>query len=117
MSKVRIKVAIENNDLKSEEIYNAIKLNKKLVYYEKNFKTTILFEPFEIIRENDDYLCNLKLKCNKVTENKYILKKENKIIMLNVLTDYIIIDTNLIKFRYKVLNTDHDVVIKINVNV
>lgn len=112
--KKTIQVYIKSNDNISEAFYSAINYNNKIIYNEKNCKTTILFkENCKIIRENEEYIMNLLFIPNKITECEYLLKKTNNIIELKILTDYLIIDNNIIKLRYKVLTTDQEVVFQI----
>lgn len=114
MSKVDIKVIIKNNNEISEEKYVALKTSKKIEYFEKEFKTSLkIKEPLELIRENNDYLFIMEFIPNKQTNGVCKLKKENVIIDLNILTDYIIIEENIIIIKYKVLTTEQDVIFKL----
>ena len=50
---------------------------------------------------------------NKETKGSCKLKKENIAIDLEILTDYIIIEENIIIIKYKVLTTQQDVLFKL----
>ena len=113
MSKIDIKVIIKNKDNISEENYKAIKNNNKITYKEKECKTTIFLDEFKIIRENNDYLMEMNFIPNKQTNGKYILKENKQEINLDILTDYLIIEDNLIILKYNVLTTDQDVIFKL----
>ena len=114
MSKVDIKVIIKNNDEISEEKYTALKSEQKIEYFEKEFKTSLfLKDVVKIKRENDDYLFNMEFIPNKETKGSCKLKKENAIIDLNILTDYVIIEENIIIIKYNVLTTEQDVIFKL----
>ena len=114
MSKIDIKVIIKNNNEVSEEKYSALKSNNKLLYFEKEFKTTLFLDDIiKIKRESDDYLFYLEFIPNKETKGSCKLKKENIIIDLKILTDYIIVEENIIIIKYNVLTTEQDVIFKL----
>ena len=114
MSKVDIKVIIKNNDEVSEEKYVALKTKQKIEYFEKEFKTSLfLKDAVKIKRENEDYLFDMEFIPDKETKGMCKLKKENAIIDLKILTDYVIIEENVIIIKYKVLTTEQDVVFKL----
>lgn len=114
MSKINIKVIIKNNDEVSEEKYIALKTNSKIEYFEKEFKTSLIFKDiFKIVRENEDYLLEMEFIPNKETNGICKLKKQNVIIDLKILTDYVIFEENIIIIKYKVLTTEQDVILKL----
>ena len=113
MSKINVVVTIKNKNDISEEKYIAIKNNKKITYQEKNCKTKILLDNFKIIRENEDYLVEMNFIPNKKTKGKYLLKENNNQIELEILTDYLIVEDNLILLKYKVITTEQDVIFKL----
>ena len=114
MSKVDIKVIIKNNNEVSEEKYVALKNKQKIEYFEKEFKTSLfLKDVVKIKRENEDYLFDMEFIPDKETKGMCKLKKEDAIIDLKILTDYVIIEENVIIIKYKVLTTEQDVVFKL----
>ena len=50
---------------------------------------------------------------NKKTKGKYLLKENNSIIDLEILTDYLIVEDNLIILKYNVITTEQDVIFKL----
>ena len=116
MSKVKINVIMKTNDELTKQSYDAIYSKNKIIFEEKNYKTIIKYQPFTIIRENEDYIYNLNFISNKTTLNKCLIKKINKTIELEIYTYYLVLEDNLIKLKYKVLTTNQEVEIKINVN-
>lgn len=113
MGRININVYIKNKDNISEEKYIAIKNNNIITYQEKDCKTKIFLDDFKIIRENEDYLIKMNFIPNKRTSGKYILKESKSEINLDILTDYLIIEDNLIILKYNVLTTDQDVIYKL----
>lgn len=113
MSKININVIIKSNGEEIEENYLALKNNNKIIYQEKDCKTTINLDEFKIKRENDDYLLEMDFIPDKETKGKYLLKKENSLIDLTILTDYLIMEDNLIILKYNVITTNQDVIFKI----
>ncbi len=115
MSKININVIIKSNGEEIEENYLALKNNNKIIYQEKDCKTTINLDEFKIKRENDDYLLEMDFLPDKETKGKYLLKKENSLIDLTILTDYLIMEDNLIILKYNVTTTNQDVIFKIKI--
>ena len=113
MSKINVVVTIKNKNDISEEKYIAIKTNNKITYQEKDCKNKILLDDFKIIRENEDYLIEMNFIPNKKTKGKYLLKENNSIIDLEILTDYLIVEDNLIILKYNVITTEQDVIFKL----
>ena len=61
MSKVKIEVILKTNDCNSMEEYNALLNNNKLIYQEKEFKTTLTIDKkFTMKRESAEYLFYLE---------------------------------------------------------
>ena len=115
MSKININVIIKSNGEEIEENYLALKNNNKIIYQEKDCKTTVNLDEFKIKRENDDYLLEMDFIPDKETKGKYLLKKENSLIDLTILTDYLIMEDNLIILKYNVTTTNQDVIFKIKI--
>lgn len=113
MSKININVIIKSNGEKIEENYLALRNNNKIIYQEKNCKTTIDLDEFKIKRENEESLLEMNFIPDKETNGRYLLKKENSLINLTILTDYLIIEDNLIILKYKVITTNQDVIFKL----
>ncbi len=109
----KAKITIKNDDSISEEVYTIIKTKNKIFYQEKEYKTTIILDNFKIIRESNECIIELNFIPNKNTNGKYLLKENNKQIDLDILTDYLIIEDNLLILKYKVLTTDQDVIFKL----
>lgn len=116
MSKIQIKVVLKTNDEESIESYNAIKSKDKIIYSEKEYKVTLTTKKIvKLIRENDDYLFEMEFKANEQTKGICYLKKENSQINLDILTDYVIIEDNIVVIKYTVLTTNQEVLYKLEV--
>lgn len=113
MSKINIIVTLKNNDNISEEKYIALKNNNKIIYEEKEYKTTIYLDNFKIVRENNECLIEMNFIPNKTTSGKFLMKNKNNQIDLEILTDYLIIEDDLIILKYNVLTTEQDVIFKL----
>lgn len=117
MSKINIKVILESNSEVSCEKYKAIKDDKKIIYNEKECKVIISLNNLTIKRENDEFLSEMNFIPNKETIGYYKLKKENVKMDLQILTDYVIIEENIIIVKYNVLTTNQEVIYKMEVEV
>lgn len=111
-----IKVILKNNNLESVSIYKSIVNNKKIIYTEKEFKVTVDYNnTLKIIRENDEYLFELEFISNMETKGRCFLKKQNTSLELDILTDYIIIEHNLIVVKYNIITTDQSVIYRLEI--
>lgn len=111
-----VKVILKNNNEESIEKYDAMVNNKKIVYNEKEFKVIINYnDELKIKRENDEFLFELNFKSDKQTKGICLMKKENVTIELDILTDYIIIEDNLIIVKYNVVTTNQDVIYRLEI--
>lgn len=111
---MNIKITLKNDDIISEENYIAKITDKKIVYYEKEYKVTILLsENLKLIRENDDIKIELEFISNTKTIGKCLLKKENLVTYLDVFTDYVIMEENLIIVNYNVITTEQNVLYRL----
>lgn len=111
-----IKVILKNNDLESVEKYQAIIQSNKIIYNEKNSKVIIDYNNnFKMKRENSDYLIELEFINNKETKGYCIMKKENLKLELDISTDYIIIENNLIIIKYNVITTNQNVIYRMEI--
>lgn len=116
MSKINIKVILKSNLEESVQHYSAIKTDNKIIYQEKEYKVTLTtFNNLKLKRENDEYLFEMEFIPNTQTKGICYLKKENSQIDLDILTDYVIIEENIIIVKYKVLTTNQDVIYKMEV--
>ena len=116
MGKISIEVTLDSNSEVSKEKYNAIKDKNRIIYQEKECKVTILTNEFlKMKRENDDFLFEMEFIPNKETKGICHLKKENLKMDLQILTDYVIIEENIIIVKYKVLTTNQEVIYKLEV--
>lgn len=107
-----IKVILKSNDVESTNNYKAIVNNKKIIYNDE-CKVVIDYNDYLIVtKENDDYLLELIFKENKC---RYFLKKENSEIFLNLITDYIIIENNLIMVKYNIKETNNNVLYRLEI--
>ena len=115
MSKVKIEVILKTNDCNSMEEYNALLNNNKLIYQEKEFKTTLTIDKkFTMKRESAEYLFYLEFEANKCTNGYCMIKNYNKRINLDILTDYIIIEKELLILKYKIITTEQEVIHRLN---
>jgi len=110
-----IKVSLKNDSEESIEKYQAIKNNNKIIYNEKEFKVTLNYnDTFKMTRENGEYLFELEFISNKQTKGKCVLK-EGATLCLDILTDYIIIEDNLIIVKYDVITTNQSVIYRMEI--
>ncbi len=112
--RIDVNVIIKNNNELSEAKYKALKTKNKIEYLEKEYKVSlILGDVLKLKRENDEYLFEMEFVPNKESCGICKLKKENAIIDLKILTDYVVFSSDIIIIKYKVLTTEQDVVLKI----
>ena len=110
-----IKVILKNNNEESIEKYDAIVNNKKIIYNEKEYKVKVDYnDNLKIIRESNDCLIELEFISNKQTKGKCVLK-EGATLCLDILTDYIIIEDNLIIVKYDVITTNQSVMYRLEI--
>ena len=107
MSKININVIIKNKDGIINNNYVALKNKNRIIYYEKDYKTTIFLDNFKIIRENKDCIINMNFEQSKQTignidVNNNKLDLEIYTYCLDVLDDYI-------KLKYKIITTNQEV--------
>jgi len=110
-----IKVILKNNDIESTEKYQAIINNNKIIYNEKEFKVILDCNNFKMKRENDEYLIKLQFENNKQTKGYCVMKKENVKLDLDIITDYIIKENNLIIIKYNVITTEQNVIYRMEI--
>lgn len=116
MKELNIEVVLTSNNQVSEGKYLAIKDNNSISYLDNDVKVCLYFKDvIRITRENDDYLLDFNFVKNEVTKGKYILKNIEKTIDLDVFTDYIIVEDDLLIIKYKVLTTEQDVIFKLKI--
>ena len=114
MSKINIKVILKNNENEIINNYKAIKNDNKIIYTEKEFKVTLYLEEIvKLKRENDECQMMFEFIPNKKTKIKIFL--DNKLMELDILTDYVVKLENLIKIKYKVIETNEDVLYELEV--
>lgn len=116
MKELNIEVVLTSNNQVSQGKYLAIKDNNSISYLDNDVKVCLYFKDvIRITRENDDYLLDFNFVKNEVTKGKYILKNIEKTIDLDVFTDYIIVEDDLLIIKYKVLTTEQDVIFKLKI--
>ena len=116
MSKINIRVTLKSDLEESVQNYSAIKIENKIIYQEKEYKVTLTTSNnLKLKRDNEEYLFEMEFIPNKQTKGICCLKKENSQIDLDILTDYVIIEENIIIVKYKVLTTDQEVIYKVEV--
>lgn len=107
MSKININVIIKNEDGIINNNYVALKNKNRIIYYEKDYKTTIFLDNFKIIRENKDCIINMNFEQGKETIGNIVINN-NKLDLeiytycLDVLDDYI-------KLKYKIIPTNQEI--------
>ena len=90
--------------------------NNRIIYQEKEYKVTLITSDIlKLKRENDDSLIEMEFIPNKQTKGICYLKEQNSQINLDILTDYVIINEDIIMVKYKVLTTNQEVVYKVEV--
>ena len=90
--KVKIRSIIENIDTKEKNVYNleGIKQDNRIVYYDKEYKNTILLDTeVKLIRENTESRYTLIFDKNKSISIKYELKKYNTLLNIGITTNEI----------------------------
>ena len=111
-----IKVTLKNNDEEIVENYKAIFNNNRIIYQEKEYKVTIITSDIlKLKRENNDCIIEMEFIPNKQTKGICYLKDQNSQIELDILTDYVIIEKDIIIVKYKVLTTNQEVIYKVEV--
>lgn len=116
MSKINIKVTLKSHLEESIQNYSAIKTDNKIIYQEKEYKVTLTTSSnLKLKRENNEYLFEMEFIPNKQTNGICYLKEQNSQIDLDILTDYVIIEENIIIVKYKVLTTNQEVIYKMEV--
>ncbi len=114
MKQLNIEVVLINNNQISKGKYFAIKDDNSISYIDNNVKVYLYFKDMvRITRENDEYFLDFNFVKDQVTKGKYILKNLDKTIDLDVLTNYIVVEDNLLIIKYKVLTTEQDVIFKL----
>ena len=114
MKQLNIEVVLINNNQISKGKYFAIKDDNSISYIDNNVKVYLYFKDMvRITRENDEYFLDFNFVKDQVTKGKYILKNLDKTIGLDVLTNYIVVEDNLLIIKYKVLTTEQDVIFKL----
>ena len=108
-----ISVIIKNDINVTKENYKANIYENKIVYNEKNCKMIINLSEYKIIRENKEYLIELNFEPNKITKGIYYLKNQNSKIILEILTDYFIVEKNMIIIKYEIITTKQEVIFKL----
>ena len=100
MSKINIKVTIENDDQKQQITTNAIIQDNILKYKEEN-NTIVKFNYLNnnLIRENNDIYMDYKFK-KGISKNKLLLKKYNKELIIDINTTKIEKTENDIEIDY-----------------
>lgn len=107
--KIKCKVSLKNENeiVIDNEVFNGLKNDNKIVYYEKDIKVSILLEDKIILkRSNEEYEIKLIFDEQNETEGKYLLKKDNLFLPLYTITDKIIVGNNLLLVNY-CLNDEH----------
>jgi len=114
MSKVKVKVTLKTKEDELEEYHLAIKTRDKITYQEKECMTTLIFkENLKMIRKSKDTNIEMLFISDKITNG--ICEFNNQKLSLDILTDYVIIEENVIIIKYKVLTTEQDVLYKLEV--
>lgn len=101
--KVKIKSIIENIDTKEKNVYNleGIKQDNRIVYYDKEYKNTILLDTeVKLMRENAESGYTLIFDKNKSISIKYELKKYNTFLNIVITTNEIYFNDNSLKINY-----------------
>lgn len=101
--KVKIKSIIENIDTKEKNVYNleGIKQDNRIVYYDKEYKNTILLDTeVKLMRENAESRYTLIFDKNKSISIKYELKKYNTFLNIVITTNEIYFNDNSLKINY-----------------
>lgn len=110
-----IKVTIESDEITSYN-FKAIVKNKKIIYNDNLYKVIVDYSNnLKIIRENEEYLFELEFISNMETKGRCFLKKQNTSLELDILTDYIIIEHNLIVVKYNIITTDQSVLYRLEI--
>lgn len=115
MSKIKIKVTLKTNEEETEEIYQAIKTEQKMCYHDSKYRVTIFFNEPRLIRENDEYIMEMKFKQKEKTIANCYIKQMKQNIKLDMITKQLTIDENLIVIEYDVLSTEQTVLFKLEV--
>ena len=107
MSKININVIIKNEDGIINNNYVALKNKNRIIYYEKDYKTTIFLDNFKIVRENKDSIINMNFEQSKQTIGK--IDVNNNKLDLEIYTYFLDVLDDYIKLKYKIITTNQEV--------
>src|SRR5574344_2406693 len=98
MSKIKLKLSLKTSNNSYNKEINGIFNDNRIVYNDDGIKTTISLDNLSIERENVDY--KLELIFSEKPVGKYLLKKFNKIIDLDLKPQEFKINDNKITIKY-----------------
>lgn len=104
MKKIKGKTSIwEKGKEKEEKNIEGFLFNNKIVYKEKDILVKVFIKEKEIklTRIHKDYEIELNFKKNKKSKGKYILKKENIFLDLDIITKELENNKNKIRINYE----------------
>lgn len=114
MEKRKFKIIIITNNSREEYqvlgIYNVE--NQRLEYQEtKNLITHVILDLKNkiLIRENKDYYLEYRLLENKVTENKIEIKEFSQNVILKIMTEKFMIESNKVEITYTLLDSEEKI--------
>lgn len=115
MSKVNVKVILKTNEEVTENIYQAIQTEQKIIYQDSAYKVTVLFNYPKLIRENDEYLLEMEFQNKEKTISTCFLKTLKKDLKLDIITENLIVEKDLLIVQYRVFSTEQTVLFRLEV--
>lgn len=107
MSKIRVKITIQNEEVDTSYETTAILEENKIKYVEKNQTLVIYnYEENTLIRENDKLRMQYSFQEGKKTEGQIEIKEYQKTINLPIITKKIEKKDQEIEIKYQVENQD-----------
>jgi len=94
-----------------ENIYSAIKNDKKIVYQSEANMILNFQDDIVLTRENEEFKINFNFTKNKAS---ILIKENNEFLSLDILTQEIKIDENIF-IKYKVLTLNEEIIYKLEV--
>ena len=106
--KIKVKVTIENKDMKEQSVYNAIYIKEKdIIKYQEKDKTSVTLHKKDniLIRENKDIYMEYPFDESHTTDGILRLKDMDKEFLLILKTQSLVNKENLYKVEYKLVET------------
>lgn len=113
MAKKCIEIIMKDGQEQSIIKVSSIKSSNMIKYIDNNIVSIIKIDnnKLSISRENHEYQLKLNFKEKVKTKGTYLLKLNNMIFDLEIMTDRLIIDKESIYLKYKIDDEEHEIFI------